>query len=262
MFWAGEKILKYFGAEKIVQPFDQKRIDCNAYALSVGPEYFLTSDGKKRIGGSNSIKILKEDKDTGALEGFSIPTGQFAYLITEEVVKIPKNTMGFISLKTKKAKFKGLVNISGFHVDPGYHGQLTFSVFNAGPSPIHFKKSDTLFLLWVTDIDCSEDRLPFSSYTKNETEPSIGISSSLLSDVADRLTSLQEMSERIRSLENQITRIYFAAGAVAIAILVFLNFTRIADWLGANENQKKVPASISVQVLPNPEPEISTKNAH
>jgi dCTP deaminase len=46
-----------------------------------------------------------------------------------------------------------LVNVSGFHVDPGYHGQLTFAVFNAGPVPIHLKRGQPIFLIWYASLD-------------------------------------------------------------------------------------------------------------
>jgi hypothetical protein len=55
--------------------------------------------------------------------------------------------MAFISMRTA-FKFKGLVNISGFHVDPGYKGKLIFAVFNASPTKSrganHFSKSGLL----------------------------------------------------------------------------------------------------------------------
>ena len=50
---------------------------------------------------------------------FTIPPGQFAFLLTEEVVSVPPDALAFISIRAK-TKFRGLVNVSGFHVDPGY----------------------------------------------------------------------------------------------------------------------------------------------
>ena len=47
--------------------------------------------------------------------------------------------MAFISIKAK-LKFRGLVNVSGFHIDPGYRGKIIFAVFNAGPQPILLRR--------------------------------------------------------------------------------------------------------------------------
>jgi dCTP deaminase len=60
--------------------------------------------------------------------------------------------MGFISIKATY-KLKGLVNVSGFHVDPGWSGPLIFAVFNAGPAPVHLQRGLPLFLLWIADLD-------------------------------------------------------------------------------------------------------------
>ena len=60
-----------------------------------------------------------------------IPPGQFGLLITEEVVQVPMDAIAFISIKAG-IKFRGLVNVSGFHADPGFSGKLKFAVYNAG----------------------------------------------------------------------------------------------------------------------------------
>jgi hypothetical protein len=79
----------------------------------------------------------KDDLSFGRL--LTIYAGQFAYLLTEEVVKIPSSAMGLISLKFG-VKGPGLINVSGFHVDPGYWGRLVFSVYNAGPSEARLQR--------------------------------------------------------------------------------------------------------------------------
>ena len=58
--------------------------------------------------------------------------GQFAFLLTDEIVEVPDSAMALISIKAK-IKWRGLINVSGFHVDPGFKGRLIFSVYNAGP---------------------------------------------------------------------------------------------------------------------------------
>jgi dCTP deaminase len=81
-----------------------------------------------------------------------IPPGQFALLCTLESLDIPHNAMGFISVKTSE-KIKGLINVSGFHVDPGFKGHLKFSVYNAGNRLICLDYGSECFLLWLCSID-------------------------------------------------------------------------------------------------------------
>ena len=81
-----------------------------------------------------------------------IPPGQLALLLVHEKVEIPQDALGFISMKSR-FKMRGLVNVSGFHVDPGYQGKLVFSVFNAGSNDIMIRRREPTFLLWLTSLD-------------------------------------------------------------------------------------------------------------
>ena len=58
-------------------------------------------------------------------------------------------------------KFQGLVNVSGFHVDPGFHGQLKFAVYNAGSNSIVLDQDERVFMIWFADLDAvSPDPYP------------------------------------------------------------------------------------------------------
>ncbi len=46
----------------------------------------------------------------------------------------------------------GLINVSGFHVDPGFKGKLLFSVYNAGTGPISMEKGEPYFLIWFAEL--------------------------------------------------------------------------------------------------------------
>ncbi len=51
------------------------------------------------------------------------------------------------------AKFQGLINVSGFHVEPGYKGRLMFAVYNAGSKSIVLDHGQRLFIIWFADLD-------------------------------------------------------------------------------------------------------------
>jgi deoxycytidine triphosphate deaminase len=138
MSFLGNKKLKSILDTHIV-PFDETKIKCGAYELALGNEYF-TTNAKDKV-----KKTLKEG------EQFTIEPGQFALLITKEVVRIPNNNLAFISIKAG-IKFSGLVNVSGFHVDPGFHGKLKFSVYNAGSKDIVLTEGQKLFPIWFSEF--------------------------------------------------------------------------------------------------------------
>ncbi len=134
MFWSGETLTERL--PKLIEPFVPERVDCAAYTLAIGPEVYISPTDQ--TADPATVTVRKLDKD----EAFTIPPGQFAFLLTEEIVSVPADALAFISIRAK-TKFRGLVNVSGFHVDPGYCGQLTYSVFNAGPVPIHLKRGQS-----------------------------------------------------------------------------------------------------------------------
>lgn len=123
-FWSGETLEQRL--PKIVEPFESSSIDCAAYTLHVGDQVYVSPDYSLSGAKERSKRQLKPG------EAFAIPPGQFAFLLSDETVIVPDDALAFISIKARQ-KLAGMINISGFHVDPGYEGKLLFSVLNAGP---------------------------------------------------------------------------------------------------------------------------------
>lgn len=216
MFWSGET-LKLRLAE-LIDPFVPDRVDCAAYTLSIGPEVYVSPNDQAADPTTVTVRKLNEG------DGFTIPPGQFAFLITQEVVAVPVDALAFISIRAK-TKFRGLVNVSGFHVDPGFRGQLTFAVFNAGPVPIHLKQGQAIFLIWYASLDCE-------TAFKKEGPVRKGLNPELITAIAGELQSFAGLSkkikdvekslgERIHALEKEQTY-YRVIGAVALAIVIAL----------------------------------------
>jgi dCTP deaminase len=138
-FWTSEMMKDRFESDNLVQPYEESRVVNCSYELGMGGEIFVTSrtEGTKQVIEDGAQVV--------------IPPGQFAQLLSQEEVLIPADCLGFISIKSK-LKFRGLVNVSGFHVDPGYSGRLIFAVYNAGPNPIVLTQGMPAFLLWISSL--------------------------------------------------------------------------------------------------------------
>jgi dCTP deaminase len=188
-FWSGEKLESEL--EKYVEPFNPKAVDCAAYTLSVGAEVYVSPDRAVDDPSRHTKQTL------GAGESFAIPPGQFAFLTTKETIEVPDTAIAFISIRAR-SKFRGLVNISGFHVDPGYKGQLVFSVLNAGPTPHHLAEGEKLFLIWYADLDQQTEK------KKKPEEGFGGLNSKLVNDISGEILSLQSLSERQRQVEKDL----------------------------------------------------------
>ena len=229
-FWSGENLLAYVDQMEIVRPYDPSKIDCSAYTLTLGPEAFITPDFEtsarnnisKQLEAAQKLQIGGEERTIPGGE-VAIPPGQFAYLLTEEFVRIPWSAMGFISLKFG-VKGPGLINVSGFHVDPGFQGRLIFSVYNAGPSPIHLKRGQDVFLLWLADLD----RISKRPYVKEwRRDPQVAIPSKLISAADRPIHSLQQLSDKIEDLDKELTLFKRLVGIAVVVIGIIVSMAAL-----------------------------------
>jgi dCTP deaminase len=223
MFWSGETLSERLAP--LIEPFMPERVDCAAYTLSVGPEVYVSPNDQTADPTTVTVRKLAQG------DAFTVPPGQFAFLLTEETVAVPADAIAFISIRAK-IKFRGLVNVSGFHVDPGYRGQLTFAVFNAGPVPIHLKRGQPIFLIWYASLDRE------SAFKKND-PVHLGIDTELISGIAGELQSFAGLSkkmkdvdkalgDRIHAVEKEQTY-YRVIAAIALALMIALTVNWLKD---------------------------------
>lgn len=185
-FWSSQTLTSRL--PDLIKPFDGSRIESASYELSLGKEVYISplpdtpQKDRKRI-------CLKEG------ETVAIPPGQFAFLLTSEEVTVPISAIALISMKFK-IKAKGLINVSGFHVEPGYKGHLIFAVYNAGPLNLHVARDQRLFSIWFANLDHddvqSREKLGFNSI---DTE---------LMNLPDALSSLPFLVKRLDDMEKKI----------------------------------------------------------
>ncbi len=232
-FLGNKSILKCILENDVVEPFDENRIKNGAYELSLGAQVYQTNPRSKEI----------KKLDTGGI--IHIEPGQFALLLTEEKVRIPKDKIAFISIKAK-IKFKGLVNVSGFHVDPDFSGRLLFGVYNAGPATIVLKRGENYFPMWLAEL--SEKQNYKGTHTNQESIPSNPIealSQGELDSPQVLKKAISESNSRIASLEKDhkaTNYIAITALGFVFALLIKLAFDFYAldkGWDKAIEHQEK-----------------------
>jgi dCTP deaminase len=222
-FWSGATLEARL--PDLIKPYDLPSVDCNAYTLHMGQQYYISVDGQS----STRIETLKEGRS------LSIPPGQFAFLLTEEVVEVPTSAIAFISMKTDM-KFRGLVNVSGFHVDPGFKGPLKFAVFNAGPSPVVIKQGDDCFLIWYANLDNPDDAKHSKTPSDNE-KYKRGITGRDVRGISGAVMSLSVLAEKVEKLDNTQNWMKLAlwtftfVSAIIIATVTFLTHEGLKSFL-------------------------------
>lgn len=188
MFWGNKKLEQRLPG--LITPHEPGRLDRANYKLRVGDEVYVSPTG---IGSDNKLKGKKQLKPG---EDFQVPPGQIALLLTDEVVSVPNDAVAFISMRATY-KFKGLVNISGFHVDPGFKGRLMFSVFNAGPSAVHLEAGEECFHIWYADL---RDSVEFSEKPGYKNIPP-----SLVGQIAEGMQTFSGLDSKINEIEKKLT---------------------------------------------------------
>ena len=208
-FWSSQTLRSRL--PNLIEPFNENQIESASYELCLGEEVYISPLPDTPLKERKIITL--NDKDSVA-----IPPGQFAFLITSEKIKIPNNALAFISIKFK-FKSKGLINVSGLHVDPGYRGKLIFAVYNAGPLPLHIGRGERVFSIWYADLD-QDDENPRNKidYDSIPTD---------LMNSPDLVSSLPYLVKRLDDLEKKVEK-YSIQQAIffGIAISILLVFVR------------------------------------
>lgn len=184
--------------------------DClrqSSYDLRLGPQVY--------IAGTNAPQNLTEQKPY-----LTLTPGQFAILTCYERLNLrdtgEQKYMAFISLRSK-FKFQGLVNISGFHVDPTHRGTLLFAVQNVGPSDILLKYNQPTFTIFFAEVT--------EGIGNGRKDPLEGIRLEDVQNLGGGSVTISELRKEIVELR----RIVLVYGPIVVAALIalFANLVRI-----------------------------------
>jgi len=223
-YLGSEKLKKLIESKNIISPIPDAsklaaKIKHGAYELSLGDEVFETDsvDGKRR-------ELTKKK------EQVVINPGQFALLLTEESIRVPKDKIAFISIKAG-IKLRGLINVSGFHVDPGFEGKLVFSVYNAGSGPISLERGSQYFLIWFAELDVpNSDTDQYNGKHQGlDSIPLDYIDHLNLSELASPNVLLDKINKNYEELSSSAkTRDYIVKTCLGIIIVIALKL--LWDW--------------------------------
>jgi len=244
MFWGGLRLEKELPA--LVTDYEPERIDGASYRLRIGPEVYVSPTGEPDDP-RNKPKTLLADG-----QGFTVPAGQFGFILTEEKIIVPTSAIAFISIRAGY-KFQGLVNVSGFHVDPNYEGRLIFSVFNAGPGPVHLSRGEDCFLIFYADLDQPKQgarKEGFDSIPSRLTGPIAGGLQSFAGLLSKINENDKKLTDRVNTVEREQAVLKWAMALAVGAILT----VGLRECSFSRPQADQAKASNSTPVLPIPAP--------
>jgi len=185
--------------------FDPECVRQAGYDLRIGNEVFLSEE---------RIPIQLDDDNPYVV----LPPGQFALVQTYEEVYVPKEYVAFISIWSTY-KFQGLINISGFHVDPTYRGHLIYAVQNVGPNDIRLKYKEPVFMImWSTLTSPWEGPARRKGY--------YGIPVELMAQLGGPSVTLVSLQKKVEELSLSL-RIYGGLGIAAFLTVLGLLLSRV-----------------------------------
>lgn len=233
-FWSSQSLKSHLPS--LIEPFSEDRIESASYELSLGKEVYISAlpDTPQK----DRKKIFLNERDTVA-----IPPGQFAFLLTFEKVFVPSNAIALISMKFK-AKAKGLINVSGFHVAPGYKGHLIFAVYNAGPLNFHLECGQRLFSIWFADLDTVDER-PRTKLGYDSIDTELMNSPDAVSSLPSLVKRLDDMEKKLESYSIKQAIIWAIVIAIVLSVVKPLTDKLATSWLDSDNNKSEL-------VKPNP----------
>ena len=207
MFLSQEKILERCtsGDESLIRSntFAPANVRQASYDLRLGSSSYVVGD--------DAPVQLNEEKQPY----LTIAPGQFALLTTAEFLQMPRDLLAFITLRNTY-KMQGLINVSGFHVDPTHRGILVFAVNNIGPSDVRLRLGEDTFTIFFAKVDgeVGKPRDPFGDDLPLQYVQ-------LLGGASVTLGKLQKELEDLR------TKIFlYAPLGIALLIALVLNLLR------------------------------------
>jgi dCTP deaminase len=175
------------------------------YDLVLGEDVYVTTE-----------KVPTKLNAMGKDGVVSIEPGEFGILMTYEYIFVPPDLMGFISVRLTH-KQKGLVNISGFHVDPGFYGRLMFAVFNAGPNDVPLRYKERVFMIMFNELTGGGPIVKQRRWSGMESIPV-----ETLSGLRGTSVSVRNLDERIKRLEMVFPIMVTGVVSVVVAVITWV----------------------------------------
>lgn len=206
-------------------PDQSIKLSSNSFLLTLGGQAAATTANGEMQQLSNGNTI-------------SVGPGQLAYLLTEEIVSISGSYMAFISLDTQ-LKFRGMDDVSGFHISPGYSGRLIFAVSNDSSNDIVLQKGDKIFRMWVAQLDMETE-------STTQTKQIDKISSEMLSTLSQNRPNIFSVDSRLSKIERQVN-IFFSGlkwvGVTIATVIIGLVIREVfSQSSSSQENLEKIKA--------------------
>ena len=117
-------------------------------------------------------------QDLDYKEGLVLAPGQFVLAHTLEYIGLPESVGAQLEGRSSFARLGIQIHMTASFIDPGFHGSITFEIYNAGPNPIRLFPGYRIGQLRF--FPCAKPAKPYNKKKHAKYKGLLGHSSSLL----------------------------------------------------------------------------------
>lgn len=117
-------------------------------------------------------------KDLDYKDGLVLAPGQFVLAHTLEYIGLPESVGAQLEGRSSFARLGIQIHMTASFIDPGFHGSITFEIYNAGPNPIRLFPGYRIGQLRF--FPCNKPNKPYNKKKHAKYKGLLGHSSSLL----------------------------------------------------------------------------------
>jgi dCTP deaminase len=194
LFLSGQSLADFVKDKKVIEvpkgaaeKYLDERFDQVCYELSLGDELYISTQ---------DFPTQLTDKQVT-----NLAPGEFAILTTAEWVNIPASKLGILAMKFGFTRY-GLINVSGFHVHPGFSGNLHFAVYHAGSNVVTLRRHEPMFMLFLADIS---DEIVKGNQYDGEHQKQSDIASETMISLKGPPVSLKHLDDKVGKLQTTVT---------------------------------------------------------
>lgn len=135
MYLTDKAIFQLVKNAGIVDPFNLDNLQPCSYDLTLGKTFLRMPETNDPLDPTvpDADRYIKDTLKDG--QDFLIMPGEFVLATTVEEVNLPKDVAGQVQGKSSIGRLGLFIHNAG-HIDPGFRGQITLELYNAGSRPI------------------------------------------------------------------------------------------------------------------------------
>ncbi|WP_283130339.1 dCTP deaminase [Enterovibrio norvegicus] len=125
---------------------------------------YIDLSGPKDEVSSQVDKIMSEEIHIADGEAFYLHPGQLALAVTQEIVTLPDDIVGWLDGRSSLARLGLMVHVTAHRIDPGWKGRIVLEFFNSGRLPLALRPGMPIGALSFETMSGPADR----PYNKRE----------------------------------------------------------------------------------------------